>query len=187
MKNKPAIITHDQWHYVPDFLPGASADRLLDWLLRTCVWREEAIWMFGRRVTVPRLVSHCGDDGVDYSYSGVTHSATGWHEELVWLLPRIGAVLGRAPDFLLINRYRNGAEYMGWHRDDEQMAGEKVATLSLGSTRRFLIEGAVDTASHRLELEHGSLLVMDRYSRHCLPKTRRPVGERVSLSFRIIR
>ncbi|MCB1686294.1 MAG: alpha-ketoglutarate-dependent dioxygenase AlkB [Pseudomonadales bacterium] len=187
MKNKPAIIAHAQWHYVPDFLPADVADRLLDWLLHSCDWYEETIRMFGRRVVVPRLVSHCGAKGVSYRYSGITHRATGWPEELMWLVPRIGALLGQTPDFLLINRYRDGADYMGWHRDDEPMAGAKVATLSLGSARRFLIEGAAGAASHRLELEHGSVLVLDRCSRHSLPKTRKPVAERVSLSFRVIR
>jgi alkylated DNA repair dioxygenase AlkB len=42
-----------------------------------------------------------------------------------------------------------------------------------------------------LELEHGSLLVMSgatqHHWRHALPKTRRSIGPRVNLTFRLVR
>jgi alkylated DNA repair dioxygenase AlkB len=61
--------------------------------------------------------------------------------------------------------------------------------VSLGAPRRFCLRHrrrkglALD-----LELPHGSLLVMSGPTQHhwlhALPKTRRPVGERINLTFR---
>lgn len=143
--------------------------------------------MYGRSIQVPRLVSWFGEDGVEYRYSGVTHRALGWPDALAGLVERLEPIMGRSPDFVLLNRYRNGSDYMGWHRDDEVMAGNDILSVSLGAARRFLIEAHAGEPAHRLQLEHGSALLMDRNLRHCLPRTRRPVGERINLTFRVIR
>ena len=80
---------------------------------------------------------------------------------------------------------------MGWHADDEPELGRDpvIASVSLGAPRRFCLR-------HRrqpdlkldLELPHGSLLLMSgplqHHWVHALPKTRRPVGERINLTFR---
>jgi len=63
--------------------------------------------------------------------------------------------------------------------------------VSLGATRRFVLRNRSDR-SRRLELDlvHGSLLVMrgatqERWQ-HQVPKTARPVGPRINLTFRTI-
>ena len=68
-----------------------------------------------------------------------------------------------------------------------------IASLSLGATRRFVLK-ARDVPSGQLparfalELTHGSLLVMrgdtQAHYRHALPRTARPVGPRINLTFR---
>lgn len=75
---------------------------------------------------------------------------------------------------------------MGWHRDDEVMASTRIVSLSLGAERRFRLRPESGRGSVGMDLEHGSLLLMDGRIPHCLPKTRRPVGERVNLSFRVL-
>ena len=94
---------------------------------------------------------------------------------------------------------------MGWHRDDEPELGTHpvIASLSLGATRRFLLKPVAGTPvaepghagqataarrSTAIELGHGSLLCMagetQQAYRHALPRTARPVGARISLTFR---
>jgi alkylated DNA repair dioxygenase AlkB len=80
---------------------------------------------------------------------------------------------------------------MGWHSDDEHELGSEpvIASLSLGAARRFVLKSRDDVRLKReFLLPHGSLLVMagqtQRHCRHCLPRTARPVGERINLTFR---
>jgi alkylated DNA repair dioxygenase AlkB len=95
---------------------------------------------------------------------------------------------------VLANRYRNGRDYMGWHSDNESALGPRpvIASLSVGATRRFLLKHRQRSeAKLELELPHGSLLLMrgetQTHYRHALPRTARPVGERINLTFRRIR
>jgi len=93
---------------------------------------------------------------------------------------------------VLANRYRNGRDGMGWHRDSEAELGRDptIASLSLGATRRFALKHRNASPKLALELTAGSLLVMagqtQRHYLHALPKTARDVGERINLTFRRI-
>ena len=67
-----------------------------------------------------------------------------------------------------------------------------IASVSLGATRRFVLKHVdhPDTKA-TLELVSGSLLVMgegsQQHYRHALPRTARPVGERINLTFRLVK
>lgn len=172
------------WHYQPAFLAAGEGDELLRWLLAERCWQSEPIRLFGRTHLAPRLVSWCGDEGVGYRYAGRDHPGRGWPARLEGLRDRLAREVGVQFNFLLLNRYRSGADRMGWHRDDEPMTSSVVASLSLGAERRFLLRPEPQRPSVRLTLEHGSLLLMDRFVPHALPATRRTIGERVNLSFR---
>jgi alkylated DNA repair dioxygenase AlkB len=94
---------------------------------------------------------------------------------------------------VLANLYRDGRDSMGWHSDDEPELGAQpvIASLSLGSTRRFVLKHRRDPSrKFALELPHGSLLLMRGATqanyRHALPRTARPVGPRINLTFRRI-
>jgi len=64
------------------------------------------------------------------------------------------------------------------------------ASLSLGAPRRFVLRHRARGLRHELLLEPGSLLLMrgatQRTTRHALPRTAKPVGERINLTFRRI-
>jgi alkylated DNA repair dioxygenase AlkB len=184
MPAKRASIAQAGWEYVPGYLGGNDADRLLYWLLNEVRWRSEHIQLFGQRRRVPRLVAWFGDAGCSYRYSNTEHSGSGWPWQLEALRDEIGRTVACHQNFVLLNRYRNGSDSMGWHTDDEPMVGQTVASLSFGSTRRFLIRPQVGQPSAKLDLEHGSLLLMNSNLRHCLPKSARPLDERINLSFR---
>ena len=85
-------------------------------------------------------------------------------------------------NFVLLNRYRDGRDWMGWHRDDEAEVVDSVVSVSLGATRRLRFELACGKVG--LDLEHGSVLVFDGTLRHALTRTQRPVAERFNLTFR---
>lgn len=172
--------------YRAGFLAPAEAADLFCRLQTEVAWQTETITLFGKEHQVPRLVAWFGDAHLNYRYAGRGHQGSGWPVLLETLRNRVATELGTTPNFLLLNRYRDGADSMGWHRDDETGHHATIASLSLGAPRAFLLREEGARRSHSLTLEHGSLLLFDGRTRHALPKTRRPVGERINLTFRVL-
>ena len=168
-----------------------EASRLFDALRTGIRWRQEEVTIFGQRRLVPRLVAWHGDPGASYRYSGTEHHPEPWTPALERVRAKVRELSGVEFNAVLLNLYRDGRDGMGWHADDEPELGRDpvIASVSLGAPRRFCLR-------HRrrkdlkldLELPHGSLLVMagpmQHHWVHALPKTRRPVGERINLTFR---
>lgn len=148
----------------------------------------------GREVSSPRLVSWHGDPGAAYVYSGVAHEPAPWTEDLSALRARVEEATGLTFNSVLANLYRDGNDGMGWHADKEPEIGPSpddrwIASLSLGHPRRFVLRPAGRPGERcELELGGGALLVMrgttQSHYRHAAPKTRRPVGARLNLTFR---
>ncbi|PPU02119.1 alpha-ketoglutarate-dependent dioxygenase AlkB [Xanthomonas arboricola pv. juglandis] len=175
------------------WLPRAQADALLQALLTQVQWEVHRIRMFGRTVDSPRLSSWMGDADANYRYSGTQFAPQPWLEVLQPLRARLQAETGAPFNSVLANRYRSGNDAMGWHSDDEPELGARplIASVSLGATRRFAFKHRDDTAlKQTLELGHGDLLLMagdtQRHYKHALPRTAKPIGERINLTFRQI-
>ena len=93
-----------------------------------------------------------------------------------------------------LNRYRDGRDSVAPHNDhlNELVEGFPIGLLSLGATRRMTIRTKeAPRRSIYVELESGSLLMMSYATQlhytHGIPKTKDPVGERISLAFRVKR
>ena len=168
------------------FLRTAEADELLAWCLREVSWRSEALKLFGREVRVPRQVAWFAPIGVNYRYSGRDHPGHGVPAALQDLLSRIARTTGVPVNHVLLNRYANGSDYMGWHRDDEAEVSGGVHVLSLGAQRRLRWRREDRGASLPIDLPHGSLLSMDGRLPHTLVRSKALTELRVSLSFRAI-
>lgn len=195
MQHDSELLDSALFEYHGDFLPEREADRALDRLWRELDWSQRAIVLFGRRVMQPRLTAWYGEPEAVYSYSGLTLAPLPWHPLLHELKKRVEAFSGCRFDSVLANAYRDGRDSMGWHSDDEKELGPEpvIASLSLGASRRFLLrprtrsagEGGATTS---LSLAHGSMLLMkgksQRRFQHALPRTRRPVGLRINLTYR---
>jgi len=174
----------------PAFFAPTVADNFLQKLLAIQSWQQTAVRMFGRVIDEPRLTCHCG--GVAYAYSGRTLPALPCPEVVAELMAYANGATGEAFNTALLNRYRGGADYMGWHADNERMLGPSpvVASFSFGATRVFKVRPKEKGSEAGLDLllPHGSLLVMcagmQAHYQHALPKTKRPVSERVNVTFR---
>ena len=174
---------------IEDFLDPDAARR---WMTRLCTaipWRQEHITLFGSTHPLPRLTCWIGDPGCTYTYSGLTQHPQPWGI-LAPLRQQISARVGTHFTAALANRYRSGSDTVSWHADDEPELGVNptIASLSLGATRRFVLKHRTREARLALELPPGSLLVMSGTTQqhwlHSLPRTRKPVGERINLTFR---
>lgn len=181
---------------VRGFLDEATADRLFADLHAHSGWRQETAVMFGKEVRAPRLTAWCGDPGAAYVYSGLRHEPEAWTPPLADLRDRIADWGGVRFNSVLLNLYRDGADGVGWHSDDERELGPEpiIASVSLGATRTFQMRHKRRSEQPRfdLDLPHGSLLWMagpcQRYWKHQIPKRRgKPLGPRINLTFRVVR
>lgn len=190
-------LMHGAWlELCESWLAAEAAEQLRSDLVRELCWEQRHIVLFGKPVLQPRLIAWAGE--LPYRYSGQTLEPRPWPASISGGLAEIGARVSAAAGALfnhvLVNRYRDGKDSMGYHADAEPELGPDpvVATLSLGETRRFLLRAqrrAPGERAQSLPLASGSLLVMggtcQRHYRHAIardPET--PLGERLSLTFR---
>lgn len=179
-------------YHLPQFLAPDEASVLLGQLTTSLEWQQHRLKLFGRECLTPRLCAWYGDADARYGYSGQALEPLPWTDALAALQARLETALGIAFNSVLANLYRDGADSMGWHSDDEVSLGPQpvIASLSLGATRRFLLRHRCrrDLKTLDLVLEHGSLLIMAAdtqcHWRHAVPKTRQPVMPRINLTFR---
>ncbi len=173
--------------YQPELFDRASADALLAALLAEVGWERHDFTIYGRAVPMPRLIAMYGPVG--YRYSGVEHPPRPMPATVAAIRDRVEAVAARRFNSVLANLYRDGRDGVSWHRDNDYDHGGQpdIASVSFGAVRRFQLR---DGANRRVEiaLEPGSLLLatgeaLERWW-HCVPKTARPVGPRVNLTFR---
>jgi alkylated DNA repair dioxygenase AlkB len=179
--------------YFPNFLDRKTADDYFHYLLAEVPWQQDSIRLFGKTHKQPRLTALYGDHGKTYSYSGITMHPYSFPQSLLQLKIQVEAFTREEFTTCLLNRYRNGNDSNGWHADDEKELGRNpvIASVSLGAVRTFRLKHRREkNLKHKIDLEHGSLLLMKGATQHHwlhqLPKTRRQVGERVNLTFRYI-
>ncbi len=169
----------------------AAPERVLERLLAELDWRQDTARIVGREVPLPRLTAWYGDAG--YRYSGIDNPPRPWLPLLEDLKATAERLAGAPFNSVLANLYRAGRDSMGWHSDDERSLGPNpvIASLSFGAVRRFRLKHKTRPLSLALDLPPGSCLVMagslQHHWRHALPKTTRPVGPRVNLTYRLIR
>jgi alkylated DNA repair dioxygenase AlkB len=179
--------------YHPEFFDKSTSDHLLKTLLETIDWHQDKIKMYGKEIPLPRLSAWYGETDKPYSYSGITLQAKPWTKELLYIKERIEGIVGVSFSSVLLNRYRDGKDYVSWHADDEKELGKNpvIGSVNFGATRRFQLRRIDDHANKiELELQHGTFLVMrgttQHYWQHQVPKTAAKIGERLNLTFRVI-
>jgi alkylated DNA repair dioxygenase AlkB len=189
----PVPLPDAQLQFDPHWLGPLEADALLNGIRSDVRWETHRIRIFGREVDSPRLSCWIGDPDARYRYSGTLFEPHSWPDVLRPVRERLERTLGVGFNSVLANLYRNGSDAMGWHSDAEPELGPApvIASISLGATRRFTLKHRDDPARKlAMDLPHGSLLVMSgqtqRHYRHALPRTTRPTGERINLTFRRI-
>jgi alkylated DNA repair dioxygenase AlkB len=174
--------------FYPDFLDAAKS-QILFTKSKSLEWTRGEMTMYGKKIAVPREESLFGDD-FQYQYRGSIIKAEPWPEFLLDVKKSIEQFCGFHFNFAVGNRYLHGKDSIGWHSDSFPQIGKRppVASLTLGSTRRFKLRHKRSKEVVDFELDSGSLLVMlpgcQEEWEHAVPKTARPVGERINWTFR---
>ena len=199
MTSQPALFDEDpkgsglDVTLVRNAVDSVAADAAFVALRERVAWRQDYLRMFGDLIAVPRLESWVADEGLDYTYSGIHHDPDPWSEELLTLRDLVSEHAGASFNSVLCNLYRDGNDGVDWHADDESEFGPMpvIGSLSLGATRRFDMRRVDDHAEKiELDLHHGDLVIMRGTTqalwKHRVPKTKKPVGERINLTFRTV-
>jgi alkylated DNA repair dioxygenase AlkB len=174
--------------YLPAFYAPAEADALFATLVNDLHWQQ----LTTNGYPLPRLNAWFADLGLAYHYSGIAHEGRGWPDDLDAVRLRVEAAAEARFNSLLLNRYRDGRDSIGFHSDAEPELGPNpvVATLSLGAERTLVLRHKRRRERLERALGHGSLLVLGGTTQHHwlhgIAKTEAAVGERVSLTYRWI-
>jgi alkylated DNA repair dioxygenase AlkB len=179
--------------YFPNFFNELEANSLLNEIIETTKWQQDEIKVFNKIHLQPRLTALYGNEGKPYSYSNITMKPHFWTPLLTKMKYHIEAETNTNFNAVLLNYYRNGNDSMGWHADNEKELGKNpiIASVSFGAERSFhLKHNSIKDLKQNITLEHGSLLIMkgqtQHFWKHQIPKTAKPIGGRVNLTFRRI-
>lgn len=180
--------------YYPDFFGKEKADFFFEKLKTEIPWQQDDITVFGKTYPQPRLTSLFGNEGKPYSYSNIVMQPHVWNSLLLFIKNEIEEVCDENFTTVLLNYYRDGKDSNGWHADDEKELGRNpvIASVSFGAERSFHLQhNFIKEQKLKINLEHGSLLIMkgstQHFWKHQIPKTAKPIGSRINLTFRIIK
>jgi len=175
------------------WLTWDEGDKLFKTLHKGIPWAKSNIVLAGREVLTPRCQAWMGDSGVRPKvYSAMR---VDWTPEMAQLRDHLCKSLGKHFDYVLLNLYTNGLQYIGYHADDEvRNHDDLIASVSLGAPRRFLVRPIILEQSQKPQkplewiLRNGDLVTMNgemqKHYKHSVPKTAKKVGPRINLTFR---
>lgn len=165
--------------YTPGWIAPARAAQWFRQLHGGIAWRSQRRMMYERMLDVPRLTAHFRLD--DPALPPPLGEAAAC----------VRASVGAPFTSVGLNLYRDRHDSVAPHNDhlDEIVRGQPIVLLSLGATRTMTIRAKRPPRRVlRLELEPGSLLLMDYaiqlHYDHAIPKQRAVVGPRISAAFR---
>lgn len=170
-----------------------EADQIFDELEREIEYfpsEMATVFIYNKRYSVPRKVSAYGDKNLTYTFSGNTLPTKP-------LIPILTKILNEANKFLkegsfnyvLINRYKDGYDKIGSHKDNEKDMDpdSAIVTFSFGAERTMIFKRP-NFDSVKIPLKNGSVLVMNpptnEFWFHEIPREKNIKDVRISLTFR---
>ncbi|WP_428225351.1 alpha-ketoglutarate-dependent dioxygenase AlkB family protein [Flavobacterium sp.] len=188
------ILPDAEIEYIPAFFSFEKAQELFEKLKTDIIWQQDTLTVFGKEYLQPRLTALYGNEGKPYGYSNIVMQLHDWNPLLMYIKEEVEKECQEIFTTVLLNYYRNGQDSMGWHADNEKELGRNpiIASLTFGAERSFQLKhNTIESAKQNITLAHGSLLVMkgttQHFWKHQIPKTQKPVGGRINLTFRIIK
>lgn len=203
-------------HYKRDLLDKKKADKyfaILEDKLEYLSPEESQIKIYGKTFEIPRKQVAYGDTGTYYSFSNARIYAKPWNnndkKDIVCTIiknikHKVELFTGKKFNFVLINRYNDGDDYINYHADDEKELGDDptVVGVTLGAEREFKFKPKKDFYPKNmlkyndndkditLTLHHGSIVAMYAPTNnnwlHSLPKRANIKKPRISLTFRYL-
>lgn len=183
--------------YYKNFMSPRQSELLFDALEEQVEYLGEeysVLYRGGEPAKIPRKhVAYGDDESLTYKFSKLELPTKKWTPLLENVRDYVYKITDIKFNYVLLNRYEDGRNSIGFHSDDEAMldAQAPIVTLSLGATRKFVVKHAhFQKISFSLPLKSGSLLCMDSKTNetyvHSIPKDTKVQDPRISLTFRKI-
>lgn len=201
-----SLVDNINVHYYSDFLEKHKADKYFNIFEDKLVYNnaeDSKVVVFGKEHEIPRKQLAYGLPGTYYKFAGNTVFAKSWNEPDIIckiiknILHKVEIYSNKKFNFVLINRYEDGNQYIGHHRDDEKELGNDptIVGVSFGAVRdvtfktyKFIPNKMAESIN--LELGHGSIFVMkpptNEFWTHSIPKRAGVKKVRISLTFRYL-
>jgi alpha-ketoglutarate-dependent dioxygenase alkB family protein 2 len=188
--------------YHKNFIHKDDVKKIFDILEKNMIYNTEEqsqVFMFDKYVSIPRKQVAYSEPGLKYSFSGNKVDAKDWtvDDPVCNIIRQMRDHLELKTkvkfNFCLVNRYKDGDDYIGPHSDSEYDLEHKcIAGISLGGERNMVFDakGEVKCVEKKIKLllETGSMFVMldetNKNWKHSVPKSKKVVGVRISLTFR---
>eukprot|EP01084_Bolivina_argentea_P160478 279450_1 len=219
--------------YWPNFYSTKESKEILQELEKSVEYNNDedsSVIVFGKKHKIARKQQAFGDKGTSYKFSGNDVLAKHWNKlPLIHSIKKKIEThlckvvhknenknknknnkeetkqdnIGNEFNFCLVNRYNNGNDKIGFHKDDEKdlINNSSIADVSFGAMRDIIFKhqdivrnknnNNMDfdqVKSVKIALKNGSLIVMryptNSYWYHSIPKRATVKNVRVSLTFR---
>jgi alkylated DNA repair dioxygenase AlkB len=130
-----------------------------------------------------------------YSFFGNKPITRSWESSplIKYIRDEIITKLGIRPNFVLVNLYRDGEDYIGYHSDSENNLDQcyPILGVTFGAVRPFRLRDKTTQETYEVLLENGSCVGMfplcqSKY-KHSVPKSKKVKTGRISLPFRVIK
>ena len=141
--------------------------------------------------------STCYYGSIPYSYGKVIHQSKEMPKSESYLSSILDHVTQVFPTFefnsVLITKFNNGSDYLGFHSDDEPeiLPDSKILTLSFGETRTLVFKSINESGPiQTFFVRHGDAYIMSRESqdifRHSIPADN-SFESRISITLRMLK
>jgi len=178
----------------PELFDRSTSNELFELLTQNIQWKQEPVKIMGQEILQPRLTAWYGDEGMAYSYTGITMHPLPWTDELLTIKNAIEEVSGEHFNSALLNLYRDGSDSVGWHRDNEKSLGINpvIGSVSFGESREFSLKHYKDKKLRgKVMLDSGSFLLMKGETQHnwlhSIQKNPAITKPRINITFRTIK
>ncbi len=211
----PVTCEEGDSYLIPNFVDTeqcaqilAEIDRSITYLSRSDPRMQFKI--YGKTLCLPRDKAVYGIIHTDsstgqkiepyYRYAKDTPPVEDWQGTVLSAIAdELAEKMGQACNHVVVNQYRTGADYIGFHHDKSKtfVPGSQVLTLSLGGTRILRLQkkvkgadGVIHRVTKNIRLENGSLFVLgpgtNALWKHSIVREAKVAHRRVSLTFRAI-
>lgn len=144
---------------------------------------SQKVRIYGKTVDTPRRYNVYG---ISYEFAGQANIANPEVPEILRPFLAYG-------NSILVNYYKDGNDYIGYHSDDERslLHGQQIYCFSYGAQRKFKFKHKTTDEVLDIILPNNSLLVMKQDTqknwKHSLPVMKKITTPRISITIRTMR
>lgn len=197
-------------YYDPDFIDKDKSDKYFNILNKNLFESQlnKSKNIFKRYIKESRMMLSFGDAELLFGFENSEYAISDWNNQtdpklieacgvIKEIRDKISRKTGIFYNFVLINRYKDGTQSIGPHRDKEDCIRQEygIAGVSLGAWRQMVFkpDNFIPTGPYKdleFTLENGSLIDIkyptNLYWKHSIPKRLKIKKPRISLTFRKI-